>query len=235
MTIDVDAMRAAYAVADRGAPRLRANFIASLDGAATVDGRSGGLGDADDQRLMGVLRSLADVVVVGAGTVRAERYGALRLHDEDAAWRRRAGLVPHPPIAVVSASLRLDPASALFGDAPVRPIVVTTERADPERRAAIAEVADVYDGGADAVEAARLTGILAELGHPQMLCEGGPHLFGTLAEAGEVDELCLTLSPRLVGGDAGRILRGTPQLDERLALVHALPAGDLLFTRYARP
>ncbi|QTX03999.1 pyrimidine reductase family protein [Agromyces archimandritae] len=234
MSLDIAAMREAYAVADRAAPRLRANFIASLDGAATVGGRSGGIGGPDDQRLMGVLRSLADVVIVGAGTIRAEGYGALRLSDEDAEWRTDAGLAPHPPVAVVSASLDLDPAAALFAEAPVRAIVVTTERADPERRAALAEVADVFDGGADAVEATRLVGILTGLGHAQMLCEGGPHLFGTLAAADAVDELCLTLSPRLVGGAAGRILRGAPELDTRLALVHALPAGDLLFTRYAR-
>ncbi|MWB97740.1 pyrimidine reductase family protein [Agromyces seonyuensis] len=228
-----DRMRAAYAA---DGSLLRLNFIASLDGAATLDGRSGGLGGAEDQRLMGVLRSLADVVLVGAGTVRAEGYGALRVGDEDAAWRESNGRSGHPRFAIVSGSLRLDPTSPLFVDAPTPPLVLTSEAAPRDVRAALEEVAEVVDCGRTAVEPARLLGALRERGLAHVLCEGGPHLAGSLVEAGLVDELCLTLGMTLVGGDAGRILRGAAEADRPMRLVHALPSADgaLLFVRAAQ-
>lgn len=224
----------AYALPDRAAPRLRANFVSSLDGAVTLDGRSGGLGSSDDQRLMTVLRTLADVIIVGAGTVRAEGYGGLRLPPDMVKWRRAMGLSDQPPLAVVSSSLDLDPAHPFFTDALVRPMVLTHEAAPIARRAALAEVADVIDCGAASIGPARLVLALAERGMPQLLCEGGPHLFGELLAADLVDELCLSLSPVLVGGGAGRIAQGAAEAARAMRLVHALPAGDMLLLRYAR-
>lgn len=195
--LDLDA---AYAYPDDlHAPFVRVNFVASADGAATVGGVSGGLQSAADTQVFGLLRELADVVLVGAGTVRAENYRGARRP-------RRAGGTP-PPIAVVTGSADLDPAARLFTDTTVAPIVLTTAAAPAQRRAAIAEA------GGDVVLLDRLTPplVLAELarrGLHRVLCEGGPTLFGDLIAAGAVDELCLTIAPLAAGGGAGRIARG---------------------------
>jgi len=86
----------AYAIDDRATPRVRMNFVMSLDGAVTLEGRSGGLGDEHDRLAMQVLRTLADVVLIGAGTVRVEGYGGLQVGEADAAWRRAHGLPRSP-------------------------------------------------------------------------------------------------------------------------------------------
>jgi riboflavin biosynthesis pyrimidine reductase len=171
---------------------------------------------------------------VGAGTVRVEGYGGVRVDEADAAWRREQGLTGQPRVAVVSSRLDLSPGHPFFARAVVRPIVVTRASAPTDRRAALAEVADVLVCGDDAVDLGAMIAALAELGLPQVLCEGGPHLFGSLIEADLVDELCLSLSPMLVAGEAGRIARGAPEVERRMRLVHAIPAGDLLLLRYAR-
>ncbi|AMB59280.1 pyrimidine reductase family protein [Microterricola viridarii] len=224
----------AYALPERMTPRLRVNFVASLDGAATRDGRSGGLGTPADRAAMTVLRAIADVIVVGAGTVRAEGYGGLRLPEEAIAWREENGLGEQPPLAVVSSSLDLPPEHPFFAEAVVRPLVLTHEAAPAERRRELAEVADVIDCGVSSVEPARLVQALAERGMPQILCEGGPRLFGELIAADVVDELCLSLSPLLVGGDAGRIAHGLIEAPRRMRLLDAYPANDLLLLHYAR-
>lgn len=224
----------AYELTDRATPRVRMNFVMSLDGAVTVEGRSGGLGNADDRLAMQVIRTLADVVLVGAGTVRAEGYGGLRVDEADAAWRRSHGLASQPRIAVVSSRLDLAPEHPFFTRATERPILVTHEAAPADRRDALAEVCDVIECGRDVVEPAVMVQALSERGMPQVLCEGGPRLFGALVEADAVDELCLSLSPMIVGGDARRMVRGASELPRRMRLVDAIPAGDLLLLRYAR-
>ncbi|GLI28155.1 hypothetical protein ARHIZOSPH14_23970 [Agromyces rhizosphaerae] len=228
--IDREAMRAAYAYPDDGA--LRLNMITSLDGAAAIDGRSGGLGGEDDQQLMGVLRSLADVVLVAGGTLRHEGYGALRLGPENAAWRRSVGKPSHPRLAIVSSSLDFAASDPVFADAPERPIVVTHAAAPEDRHAALAEVADVLVAGDDAVDLPAAVEAIRHLGHGNVLCEGGPSLCGALLDAGLVDELCLTLGPVLVGGEESRIVTDASERARRMRLVHALPSGDLVFLRY---
>ena len=223
-----------YRVADRTAPRVRVNFIASLDGAATIDGLSGGLNNADDKLVFDTLRLLTDVILIGAGTVRAEGYGGIRVSADDADWRTQAGLAAQPPLAVVSGRLDLDPRHPLFTEAATRPIVLTHAAAPADRRAALAEVADVIVCGEEEVEPRRVVAALAERGLPQILCEGGPHLFGDLLAADCVDELCLSFSPVLVGGSAGRIAVGASALTRAMELLHVLRAGDMLFLRYAR-
>ncbi|QEO15322.1 pyrimidine reductase family protein [Agromyces intestinalis] len=224
----------AYAIDDRTTPRVRMNFVMSLDGAVTLDDRSGGLGDASDRLAMGVLRALADVVLVGLGTVRVEGYGGVRVGREGVAWRREHGLPHQPRIATVSRALDIDAAHPFFAGAVTRPLVITCAASPPARRAALAEVADVIVCGEASVDLGAALAALASAGLSQVLCEGGPHLFGSLLESELVDELCLSLSPTLVGGDAGRIVRGAAEAARRMRLVHALPAGDLLLLRYAR-
>lgn len=231
---DRERLLEAYALSPRATPRVRMNFVSSIDGAVTIDGRSGGLGDANDRLAMQAMRTLADVVLVGAGTVRAEGYGGLSVDEADAAWRRSHGLDEQPRIAVVSARLDLDTRHPFFSDAVRRPIVVTHASAPEPRRAAFAEVADVLVCGDDEVDLAEALRGLTEAGLAQVLCEGGPHLFGALLDADLVDEVCLSLSPMLVGGSAGRIAQGAREAARSMRLVHALPAGDLVLLRYAR-
>jgi riboflavin biosynthesis pyrimidine reductase len=214
---------------------LRVNFVASADGAVAADGKSGGLQTAGDNRVFAALRDLADVVVAGSGTVVTENYGAARISDRRAAIRREYGLPPQLPIAVVSRSLRLDPAGRLFHEAApdARTIVLTCTAADPDRRRALQEVADVVDCGADAVDARLARSVLAERGLGRILCEGGPTVFADFAAAGAVDELCLTLSPLLAGPGPGRITTGAGWPQSRpMQLVGLLEEDGALFCRY---
>lgn len=215
-------------------PWLRVNFVSSLDGAATLQGLSGGLADAADRRVFDLLRRLCDVVVVGAGTVRAEGYGAMRVDEASQRARLATGLTAHPVFTIVSASLDLDPDSPIFTNAPERPILVTTEGALP-RSGAFEAVADVIVGGRERVEPERLVAGLAERGLDRIHCEGGPHLFGDLIAAGVLDELCLTLAPTLAAGSAPRISAGAASVPRDMRLAHALRSGDTLLLRYVRP
>jgi riboflavin biosynthesis pyrimidine reductase len=213
---------------------LRANFVSSADGAAYVGGRSGGLSSPDDMRLFGVLRVLADVVLVGAGTARAEEYKPARRRPSLAALR--AGRPETEPIALVTRSLGLNLASPLFTEAPpdARTIVITCATSDADLRAQTAKVADVIVAGEETVDLAQALGALADRGLGRVLCEGGPHLLGDLAAAGLLDELCLSFSPKLAGPGATRIIAGSPLEAARpLALRHVLAAdGGFLFFRY---
>jgi riboflavin-specific deaminase-like protein len=224
-----------YALPHRDAPRVRMNFVSSADGAVTLEGRSGPLGGETDRAVMRVLRAMADVVMVGAGTVRVEEYGGIGGEDEDAAWRRAHGLSPVPRPAVVSRSLRLDPRHPFFVRAEARPLVITCAAAPAEQRDALAEVADVLECGDESVDLGDALGALAHRGLTQVLCEGGPHLFGSLLDAGLVDEVCVTIAPRFVGGTAGRIAQGAPEGDRPFGLAASFADEDgFVFLRYAR-
>jgi riboflavin biosynthesis pyrimidine reductase len=177
-------------------PWLRVNFISSIDGAATIDGRSGGLGTPADHRLFELLRRTTDAVLVGAGTVRSEGYVDLRVSDESAAWRVARGMPAHPVFVIVSGSLDLDPASDIFAKAPVMPVIVTTGRHDTSAFEGLAHIVVAGDGTLDVH--AMLTA-LRGMGLACILNEGGPSLFRSLLEAGVVDELRLTVSPMVVG------------------------------------
>lgn len=216
-------------------PWLRVNFVSSVDGASTHQGLSSGLSDAADERVFEILRRLCDVVVVGAGTVRAEAYSAMRVNEASVRWRLAHGLTAHPVFAIVSASLDLDPASPIFMDAPERPIVITTAISRQDTRDALSEVADVMLCGRERVQPDALVGELAERGLGRIHCEGGPRLFGDLIASDVLDELCLTISPRLEGGSAARIATGaSPIVPPALRLAHTLVAGDTLLLRYLR-
>ena len=238
--LDDDQLLEAYAwdtVPDTGSrPCFRFNFITSADGAVSFNGRSGELGNDADRRVFGLLRSTADLILVGAGTVRAEGYAGELLSAQAQSWRTRHGLGAHPGIAVVSASLDLDPDSGFFSEAPVRPVVLTAAAAPGSRRAALEKVADVLVAGARTVDPVQAAAALDRSGHSRVLCEGGPQLFGSFQAAGLVDELCLTLAPVFAAGTAGRISAGTPLAQlSRLRLQHVLRSGDTLLLRYRTP
>ncbi|BDT88047.1 pyrimidine reductase family protein [Nocardia cyriacigeorgica] len=193
-------------------PWVRANFVSSIDGAVSSDGVSGGLGTDADAKVFHALRELADVVLVGAGTVRTENYGPAKT---DPALRRRLhelGLGGHPdgtapPIAVVTAGAALDPAGRLFPESlAVAPLIITTAAAPAIRKQQLADAgAEVIEAGDVAVSPQAMLAALAERGLLRVLCEGGPRLFGDLLGADRVDELCLTTAPVLIGGTAPRI------------------------------
>ncbi|MEV6342246.1 pyrimidine reductase family protein [Actinoplanes sp. NPDC051851] len=212
-------------------PTLRVNFIASADGAVAVDGLSGGLQGPGDREVFDTLRTVCDGLIVAAGTLRAERYDALRLTPAAREWRLARGLPEFPLMVIVSGSLDLDPEQLVFSDAPIRPIVLTHRAAPPSP---IREVAEVIALGDDTVNLVAGVMMLQQRGATQLLCEGGPGLLGALVAADLVDELCLTVAPLLVGGDAGRIATGPPAPPVEMSLRHALTRQDMLFLRYAR-
>lgn len=225
-------LTSAYPRADE--PVLRVNFVASVDGAATVDGVSGGLGGPGDKLIFNTLRMSCDALVVAAGTVRNENYDALRLDEPSRKWRLSQDLPEFPAMVVVSGALDLDPEQLIFSDAPVRPLVVTHAAAPADRRARVARLAEIVTVGAERVDLAAMVAELHARGLTQLLCEGGPHLFGALIAEDLVDELCLTVSPLLAGGAAGRIAAGPDGPPRELSLRHILAEGDMLFLRYAR-
>ncbi|MBM0226346.1 dihydrofolate reductase family protein, partial [Micromonospora sp. ATA51] len=152
-----------------GRPHLRVNFVTSADGAVTLDGYSEGLSGEPDKRVFGLLRMLCDGLVVAAGTLRHEGYRAVRLSEPRRAWRREHGLVEYPTLVVVSGSLDLDPAQAAFADAPVRPLVLTRDAAEPPP--GLTEVADLAAAAADRVDLGAGLAELRRAGLDQMLCE----------------------------------------------------------------
>lgn len=218
-----------------GRPWLLVNMVASADGAATVDGRSGDLGGEADRRMFSALRAVADTILVGAATVRAEGYRPPRPHPEAADWRRRQGWPPAARVAVVSRRLDLDPGSPLFASGDHRPIVMCPAAADPDRVAALAPVADVVTVGEGAVDFGAALATLGDRGARVVLCEGGPCVNGQLVTADLVDELCLTVSPYLVSGLGPRITTG-PEVGspQELILDSVAAEGGALFLRYLR-
>ncbi|MFG3003066.1 pyrimidine reductase family protein [Streptomyces calvus] len=232
-------LAAVYAYPERaaGEPWLRANMVSTLDGAAQHDGRSQPISCAADMRIFGVLRALADVVVVGAETVRREGYRPARPRAEFAGAREAAGQAPAPAIAVVTASLDLDFSLPLFTSPVVPTLVLTGAGAAPERVAAAEEAGArvVTAGEGAAVEPARAVRALADLGHTRLLTEGGPRLLGGMVAADVLDELCLTVAPMLTAGDAQRIAGGpSVTLPNRFTLTSMLEEDGFLFTRYRR-
>ncbi|WP_307801933.1 pyrimidine reductase family protein [Microbispora triticiradicis] len=212
---------------------LRLNMVASADGAAWVEGHSEGLSGRADKRIFGLLRGLADVVLAGAATVRTEGYRPARPRES---WRApREGRPPVPPIAVVTRLLDLDLGGPLFTEAEpyARTIVITTEAAPKDRRDEAADKAVLIVAGDDRVDLATAVEELRGLGLGRILCEGGPRINAQLAAAGLVDELALTVSPLLAGGDAARILDGVASRTP-LTLAQVLEEDGFLFCRYLR-
>jgi len=214
---------------------VRANMVTSLDGAIAVEGRSGGLSGAADRLLFHVLRSLADVILVGAGTARAERYG---LAKPGSTWPQlRQGRQATPPIAVVSRGISLDLHSQLIrgDDSLPKTIVLTTSQAPAGRVAAAAKTANVIVVGDDEVSAKAAIDTLAGLGHRRILVEGGPTLLGQLISANLLDELCVTISPLIVGGHGPRmIVQHGPAEVTGLSLATLIEDDGFLLSRYVR-
>lgn len=207
-------------------------MVASVDGAAAVEGTTRRLGGEADRLAYARLREAADVVLVGAGTVRAEGYGPHRLRPGGAARRVARGQRPAAVIAVVTASLDLDPGSRLFGDPERPPLLVVPTDADEGRLARLADRADVLAAGAGEVDLAAALVALADRGLRRVLCEGGPGLNARLFADGLVDELFLTVAPTVVGADAQRIVDGAIGAPTAAELVELRVHADELLARY---
>lgn len=225
----VDELLALYDPGD--GPHLRVGFVVTTDGGIALDGGSRALQTPTDQAAFHALRAVTDAVVVGAGTVRGEGYGPVRPRPDGQAWRAARGREAAPALVVVSRSLDLDPGDRVFsGD--TRTIVVTCEAAPSQERRALADVADVVVCGDEQVDLSGAVRALHHRGLVRLLCEGGPRLLTGLLAAALVDELCLTLTPLLLGAAPG-LLSGPLPAPVRLELRHLVDGGDALLARYA--
>jgi riboflavin-specific deaminase-like protein len=218
-------------LAPAGRPYVAANMVATADGRASVDGRTAALSSVPDRQLFHALRTRVDAVMVGAGTVRTERYGRLVRDPRRREQRRAAGLEHDPLAVVVSGSLVLPPDVPLLQDPEQRVVVVTASDGVIEGCAAQVE----YLRSKPVDLAAALARVGAEHGVRSILCEGGPHLNASLLAAGLLDELFLTLVPKLAGMAGALTIVDDAPLDEplALALVWLLECEGELFARYA--
>ena len=210
-------------------PWVMLNMVSSVDGATALRGGATSLNDADDRALFLGLRAVADVVLVGAQTVRAENIGPVRMSQGMKSHREAAGLIGEPRLAILTRSLNLDTDHPVFADPSRRPMVVTEQGADTVRL-------EMMDQVADLVVAPRLDGpgIINALGSVDViLCEGGPTVNSQLISANVVDEINLTISPLFAMGRSKRIAVGE-ELDPaiELKLDRTLVGDRSLFLRY---
>jgi riboflavin biosynthesis pyrimidine reductase len=217
-------------------PWVQVNFVSSADGGASAGGKSAGLSHPADKKIFALGRDLADVVLVGAGTVLVEGYRGIRRTEVRTARRARLGLSAVPPIAVVSGRCSIGPESSVVADTEVPPIVITTESAPESSRAdLVAAGADVVVAGEEKVAPELALAALAERGLLRVCCEGGPTLFADLVAARLVDQLCLTVAPLLTGAGAPRIAEGVASAEPLgLALASVLTEDGFLMLRYRK-
>lgn len=218
--------------ASAGRPYCVLNMVSSVDGKATVKGRSGGISSETDRQVFHLLRTQADAVLVGTTTVRKEGYGKLTKSAGLQEHRARGGLRPVQLAVLFSRSLDLPLDAGLFQDPASEVVVFTSSDGEPGQCPAKLTVVRQDGDGVD--PAAALEDLRRDHGVRSLLCEGGPGLNASLLEAGCVDELFLTLAPLLVGGaDALTIIAGPGRSEpDRLELVHAALDEAFLFLRY---
>lgn len=215
-------------------PWFVASMITSLDGAITHHGRSGPLGNETDRRVLQILRSSVDAIVVGAQTVRTERYGPVRLDDAQRRRRLLRGRPPQPRVAIVSSSLDLDPTLGVFEN-PEPPLIFTTLPADDYRWRRLSGSAELVSLTVEELRAEVLAREFSARGWKTILCEGGSRLNSLLVQSEMLDELCLTISPHLVGGPGPRLLaENTEDRLRRFRLVNLATDEGWLFLRYLR-
>jgi riboflavin-specific deaminase-like protein len=210
-------------------PYVIVNFVATADGRATIEGRSGTIGSRVDTEVLQRLRTQVDAVMVGAQTMRVERYGRMVSDPNLRAWRERIGLGHDPLAVIISARLDLPWDAPLFTDGGGRVLIFTSAETDPPQTATPVRLVR-HDGGVDL--SAALGYLRRERGVRSLLCEGGPILHAQLQAQGIADELFLTIAPKLAGGIAPRILEGDLPDVTGMELGWLLEAGGELFARY---
>ncbi len=212
---------------------VRACMVMGLDGSiAGPDGVSGSLSSPTDRAVLAAIRRNADAYLVGAGTVRAERYSAVRARPGAIGQRAEAGQAPAPTLAIVSATCRFDWDDAAFIASDNRPILLTVERSDPADRAAAARWCEVVVVGEEHVEPAAALDALAGLGLTRVTCEGGDALLSQMVRAGALDEVDLTVAPLIAASP--RPARSGPAVLTGFRLHQLLEDDGFLFARYLR-
>jgi riboflavin-specific deaminase-like protein len=212
-------------------PYVAVNFAATVDGRATIGGVSGPIGSGTDTEMLARLRTRFDAVMIGAGTMRAERYGRVIGDQEQRERRERLGLPHDPLMVIVSGRLDLPWDAPLFTDGGGRVLIFTASEAEPPETATSVRVVR-HEGFVDI--AAALAHLRAERGIRALLCEGGPGLHAELEAGGMVDDLFLTIAPKLAGDDVPRILEGELPAVTELELAWLLEHEGELFARYRR-
>ena len=227
-----------YGYPERDGTWVRANFITSVDGGATAGDSSGAMGGPGDRLVFNLLRELADVIVVGAGTVRVEGYSGAHVGAAQRQRRQARGQSEVPQLAIVTRSGHLSRDMAVFTRTEVPPLVLTCTAAVDEARNLLAGLCEVLDCSGDdpgAVDEATLLTVLGDRGMHRILTEGGPTLLDSLMDRDMLDELCLTIAPYLVGGQARRIASGPGRLLTRMRCAHVLTDdAGYLYTRYVK-
>jgi riboflavin-specific deaminase-like protein len=213
-------------------PYVVTNFAVTVDGKATLHGRSGAIGSDRDTEMLVCLRTRVDAVMIGGGTMRAERYGRPIADPGKRGRRERRGLSQDPLLVIVSGRLDLPWDAPVFEDRGARVLIFTTSDADPPET--VAEVRVVrHEGHVDLIEA--LAHLRAERGVRALLCEGGPRLHAQLLDAGLVDEMFVTHAPKLAGGDGPGLAVGLPELERPLEVTWLLEEDGELYARYRVP
>jgi 5-amino-6-(5-phosphoribosylamino)uracil reductase len=233
--IDVGELLAGAGLAERATaerPYTLANFIASADGRATFHGRSGKLGDLGDRHLFHTLREHADAVLVGTRTLENERYGRIVPDEARRARRVAAGMQPEPLACVITRTGVVAQEIPLMKEPDARVVVYCCAEVDLSEVAAQVEVVRIDCGSLTG--ATVLRHLRAEHGIRLLLCEGGPTLFASLVHERALDELFLTIAPKLAGGGTGPAITTGPELPEpaRLQLEWVLEREGSLFLRY---
>ncbi|KUI42696.1 hypothetical protein AU197_14560 [Mycobacterium sp. IS-1590] len=217
---------------------VRGNMIASIDGGATAGGKTAALGGAGDRSVFEQMRYAADVILVGAETVRTENYSGAQVPVTQRGARQARGQAEVPPIAVLTRSGNLDPDARFFTRTEVPPLILTPTAAYDDTRKRLGGVAEVIDASGprpDEVDAATALHALAERKLVRVLTEGGPLILSLLIESDLLDELCVTVAPFLLGGKARRIASGPGEVLTRMRPAHVLTDDDgYLYTRYVR-
>jgi riboflavin-specific deaminase-like protein len=236
-SVEIDDYLAELAFSDRASPHhpfTLVNFVSSIDGRATVDGRSGSLGDDGDRRLFGALRRQVDAVLVGTGTLEAERYGRILRDPASRERRRERGQRAEPLACTLTRRGALPLDIPLFAEPEARVIVFTPAEIDLHGVRAHVEIVKLAPG--EVTFTAALHHLRARHDVRSLLCEGGPRVFATMLHEGIVDQLFLTLAPKLLGGGEGPAITSGPPLEQPLgmSLDGLLERNGTLFLRYGR-
>jgi riboflavin-specific deaminase-like protein len=210
-------------------PYVITNFAVTLDGRATLHGRSGPIGSATDTQMLVGLRTKVEAVMIGAGTMRVERYGRVVSDPEKRARRERQGLTHDPLAVIVSGRLDIPWDAELFADGGGPVLIFTASAAEPPDTPASVSIVR-HEGQVDL--AAALSQLRSEHGVRSLLCEGGPRTHGQLLDGGLVDELFVTHAPKLAGGEGPGLAVGMPELERPLELGWLLEEDGELFGRY---
>lgn len=242
--LDEDELHERFAVPPLTEGHIRLVTVASVDGLAAVNGSSTALTSTGDQRVYRLIKRDADLLLLGAATVRAEQYGQTTLSAPEVARRRANGLPPYPAVAVVTRSLDLDPTGPLFQrragrHTRPRPILIVPAAATAaDGNTAMAEHAEILVAGEHDVDLTQAIRLLQDRGHRRIVCEGGPSLAGQMAQADLLDEICVTITPQVLAVDGPRITAGSatqPASGEWQLSRSLLDEVGTVFLRYTHP